>query len=335
MSGSDDEHLPVRSRKRHAPDDDSDDEGDGQPEEKKAFRFNARNAFLTYPNCPILPGEYRATTSFDWNRVKLCFAKQERHTDGHHHLHVYIAFVTKLDHHDPRYFDASYTPHGAAAPVTFHPNIRRNKGKQCLVRIWEYLCKDGGTPPSNIIGAPNLYPVSKNFRKDYGDRLQWLNYLAVQSLDEPRFPMRGPNGEEIKAPAAADKKRHLWIWGPPNAGKTHWLERNVYQFKNYKVAATTYPFDDYTGEPIVVYDDVRPVPEHLLSICNTSDYPRPCPGSQRYYRRIIPGKTVTLVIVATNFNIDDFMQDQPAETTASIKERFREMHVTGAIVLDD
>ena len=213
--------------------------------------------------------------------------------------------------------------------VTYHCNIRREdrrrSGVNNAIRAYEYLCKYDGTVPVDIVGSTRLYPTSRNFRKEYGDRSQWLAYLAVSAMPAPTYPIRLPDGDEADTPLASCKQRHLWIWGPASSGKTLWLEKNIVCFRNYRVAGTMYPFDNYDGEQIIVYDDVIPKAEHLLSICNSSAYPRPCPGQTRYHVRYVPGNLVTLVIVCNNHCIDNLFNGESDATRAAIHTRFREI----------
>nr|AOV86271.1 putative rep protein [uncultured virus] len=301
----------------------------GEPAQERKFRFCARAAFLTYPRCPILPEQYRESTTFDWQLVKLCFAKQERHHSGETHLHVYLRFTRKLDVSNCRYFDASHLSEGDVGVVGYHPNVRNERGKGSVVRVWEYLCKDGGVQPVDLVGTTELYPSSKNFRKEYGDRITWLNYHATANQPRPEYPLPLPDGKELDRPTGADKKRHLWIWGPPNAGKTLWLERAVYRYRNYKIADAKYPFDNYTNEELVVWDDMCPKASILLNLCNFSAYPRPVPGETRYHRRNIPGGTVVIAIVCINMDIATAYSQEHQSVIDAIKARFIEIHLLG------
>jgi len=68
------------------------------------FRFNARNAFLTYPRCEHSPnalGEFLR----DMRPTKYIHVVRERHEDGTPHLHVLVQWVDKFNCRDPRKFD--------------------------------------------------------------------------------------------------------------------------------------------------------------------------------------------------------------------------------------
>lgn len=299
------------------------------PERK--FRFCSRSAFLTYPRCPVLPRDYLRYSKVPAERIKSAFGKQEEHADGTKHLHVYITFLRKIDTTNPRFFDLAVQDFENGEILAFHCNIRRESrrksGVHNAIGAYEYLCKYDGVVPVDIVGSTTLYPTSRNFRKEYGDRSCWLNYLAIRAMPEPQYPIQLPNGDSIELPSKADKRRHLWVHGPPNAGKTLWLEENVFRYKNYRVSGTQYPYDGYDGQQIIIYDDVVPSPKHLLEICNTSDYPRPVPGQTRYALRFVPGKLVTLVIVCSNQDIDTVMATEHPETRNAIHSRFKEIQL--------
>jgi len=332
--GESEDDLPLPPRGRNDEDGDSGEEdpyGD-RPAGEHKFRFCAKSAFLTYPRCPILPSEYLRYTLINRGNIKHAFGKQERHVDGERHLHVWITFLVKVDTINPRFFDLTIPPTPDHEGQTYHCNIRRGErqrggGVTNHVRAYDYLCKYDGAVPTQIVGTSELYPTPKNFRKEHGDRTEWLNYLTVRAMPEPSYPIELPDGNIIPTPSAANKQRHIWIYGPPNAGKTKWLEDHVYKFKNYKVSGTTYPFDQYNGEQIIVYDDIVPKIHDLMSITNSSAHTRPVPGSTRYIVRYVPGGKVTLVIVCLNVDIDTIYSTEMPTSVDPIKKRFQQIRL--------
>nr|AOV86313.1 putative rep protein [uncultured virus] len=335
---------PRRRNFQGSDDEESEDEykvhGEG---ESKRFRFNARKCFLTYAKCPIPPESFLDLFPLA-HRVKTCFAKQELHEDKTPHLHAFVSFTRKLDLSNPGCFDIPLQPgdddrdvHGQLR-VRHHPNIKRVAGIDNTVRRYEYLCKDG-TPPTVLRGEERfLHPFSKNFTREFGDRVNWLEYLRSVAQPRPVWPilgpaLTGPGGEqlpriEFQDPREAGKKRHAWIYGPPDAGKTKWLEENVYCWRNYKIADNLYPYDQYYGDAsIIIYDDVKPVASHLLSASNSSKYPRPVPGKTRYFRHTFPAGLATWIVVCTNFSIQSTFADEEPETIEALKARFIEIKI--------
>jgi len=324
--------MSVSSGEGDVKDVGSDEEDPYRGEEPdRKFRFCSRSAFLTFPRCPVLPGDYFRYSSVPPERVKTAFGKQESHRDGTKHLHVWITFHKKVDTINPRFFDLSVEDAETGEILRFHGNVRRTDRRKSGIRnaigAYEYLCKYDGVLPVDIIGTTNLYPTSRNFRKEHGDRTQWLNFLAVRAMPLPEYPIPLPNGTSIAQPDASNKQRHLWIYGPPNAGKTLWLEENVLKYQNYRISGTLYPFDNYDGQQIIIYDDIPPSAGHLLSICNSSKYPRPVPGQTRYGVRYVPGNLIPLVIVCSNHDISTFFHDEADVTKDAIRSRFIEVEL--------
>lgn len=323
------EEVPRKRARVRRNFDSSDDEEnevavDGERKEG-AFRFNARKVFLTYPRCNIAPGDVARLFPL-WNEVKSAFCKQELHLDGELHLHLFCSFGRKLNSSNAGCFDmVEDLPAGAqgvaGGPVRFHPNIKRVNGPEDLVRIWEYLCKDG-REPTELRGKVDLYKFSKNFCVVYRDRESWLSYRSSIAQDAPHYPIIGPNGEVFAHPRDAGKKRNLWLCGPANAGKTAWLEAQVYKFRCYKVGDNRYPFDNYAREEIIVYDDVKPRAQDLLVLGNHSAYPRPVPGATRYHQRFIPGGHYLWTIVCSNKTIEEQYESEGQEVIQAIIARF-------------
>lgn len=327
MSGEE-KGANKRGRKRRnfdSSDDEEDEVGPNEPGEEAKFRFNARKVFLTYPRCNIAPGDVPRFFPL-WNEIKSSFCKQELHLDGELHLHLFCSFGRKLNSTNARMFDMvvgePVDPQGDVRdPVRFHPNIKRVNGPEDLVRIWEYLCKDG-REPLELAGKVDLYKFSKNFCASYRDRESWLAYRQSVSQDVPRWPIVGPAGQLFPDPRDAGKKRNLWLQGAANAGKTQWLEAKVYCFRNYKVGDSRYPFDNYSREQIIVYDDVVPRASDLLVLGNHSAYPRPVPGATRYHQRFIPGGLYLWTVVCSNKTIDERFEGEGAEVISALHSRF-------------
>jgi len=327
-------------RKRARRNFDSDEESSvGEPGVERKFRFNARKTFLTYAKCPIRPEDFLSHFPLV-DRVATCFAKQERHQDGTLHLHAYVSFTQKLDLSSPQCFDLLERmpangdgADGAGDLIRFHPNIKRVAGAEDLVRTYEYLCKDG-VPPAELAGKVDLYKFSKNFCNVFRDRTSWLNYRRGISQGKPSWPIDGPSGQSFGNPQDAGKKRNVWLWGPPDSGKTKWLEEKVYCYQNYKVGNNRYPFDLYCDQQIIVYDDLLPKAQHLLVLGNTSKFARPVPGDTRYHQRIIPPGLALWTVVASNLTIAQAFEEESPSTVEAIRARFIEIEMLPVVDLD-
>ena len=77
------------------------------------FRVNAKNFFITYPQCDTLP-DVIADHIGGIRPVEAILAVREKHEDGNNHLHVLVQFVTRYDCKNERAFDFEEC----------HPNIQ-------------------------------------------------------------------------------------------------------------------------------------------------------------------------------------------------------------------
>nr|QCT23848.1 AC1 [Sweet potato leaf curl Hubei virus] len=104
------------------------------------FRINAKNYFLTYPQCSLTKEEALAQiqniqTPVNKKFIKIC---REFHEDGIPHLHVLLQFEGKFQCKNNRFFDLVSPTRSAH----FHPNIQ---GAKSSSDVKSYIDKDGDT----------------------------------------------------------------------------------------------------------------------------------------------------------------------------------------------
>ncbi|AFD54475.1 replication-associated protein [Centrosema yellow spot virus] len=110
------------------------------PSAPKRFRLQAKNIFLTYPQCSISKEAALSqlqTLSLPSNKkyIKIC---RELHEDGQPHLHVLIQLEGKAQITNQRLFDLVSPTRSAH----FHPNIQ---GAKSSSDVKSYIDKDGDT----------------------------------------------------------------------------------------------------------------------------------------------------------------------------------------------
>jgi len=91
------------------------------------FRLNAKNVFLTYPQCTHTAnalGEHLSALK----PTRFIKVVREKHRDGNYHLHVLLQWVDKLNIRDQRFFD--FRGH--------HPNIQAVRS---ISDVHEYISK--------------------------------------------------------------------------------------------------------------------------------------------------------------------------------------------------
>lgn len=149
------------------------------------FRFNSRNVFLTYPQCPAEKLDLLAwlQTTFP---IKDWIITKEAHEDGSPHLHVVLQFNRKVNKRNADCFDYPVEDR------TYHPNIQTpRKINDCI----EYCKKDGDYLASDGIGkakndgwgeiranstnaAEYLAAVDARYPKDYALNYERLKVFA-------------------------------------------------------------------------------------------------------------------------------------------------------------
>nr|AGO02047.1 replication-associated protein [Tomato yellow leaf curl virus - Il]AGO02088.1 replication-associated protein [Tomato yellow leaf curl virus - Il]AGO02095.1 replication-associated protein [Tomato yellow leaf curl virus - Il]AGO02101.1 replication-associated protein [Tomato yellow leaf curl virus - Il] len=104
----------------------------------RLFKINAKNYFLTYPNCSLSKEEALSqllALNTPTNK-KFIRVAHELHEDGSPHLHVLIQFEGKYQCKNQRFFDLSSPSRSAH----FHPNIQAAKSS---TDVKTYVEKDG------------------------------------------------------------------------------------------------------------------------------------------------------------------------------------------------
>nr|ABG26097.1 rep protein [Sida leaf curl virus] len=106
----------------------------------RRFKIQAKNYFLTYPQCSLTKEEALSQlqtleTPTNKKYIKIC---RELHEDGSPHLHVLIQFEGKYVCTNNRFFDL-VSPNRSAH---FHPNIQ---GAKSSSDVKSYIDKDGDT----------------------------------------------------------------------------------------------------------------------------------------------------------------------------------------------
>nr|QWB14698.1 replication associated protein [Sida yellow blotch virus]QWB14703.1 replication associated protein [Sida yellow blotch virus] len=106
----------------------------------KPFRINARNYFLTYPQCSLTKEEALSqllNLSIPTNK-KFIKVARELHENGEPHLHVLMQFEGKFQCKNNRFFDLV----SPTRSTHFHPNIQ---GAKSSSDVKSYVEKDGDT----------------------------------------------------------------------------------------------------------------------------------------------------------------------------------------------
>lgn len=263
------------------------------------FRANAKAFLLTYTHCTATKDELKSHLERLGPIVHLVIGS-EHHADGDPHLHAYVKFAAKKNIKRADFFDMRGQPHADVRPV--------GRSKCDHQRSAEYPLKED---PSPLIYHRLDTSTPDNFTRRLGDQRAWEFYRLSMGRRPIDWPFMLPDRSLIEKPVnPLNKRRHYWIVGRPDCGKSTWINdtfggRAVYM----RPAGVQYPFDDYNGEEVILYDDVPDVslPE-LINATNTWDVLMPVFGNTRYGKRYWPPGQMRTVILCSNPPVPTFTQ---------------------------
>lgn len=220
------------------------------------YRICAKNIFLTYPQCPITNSQ--AIGYFNMLFPGQCHTitcAQERHQDSNFHLHAILEFNKKIDKRNPNFADLEHDG------IRYHPNIQ---GCKNLQKSKSYVCKDG------VFITTKKFDFSSetNYRKRKADFEAWQNDMSKRNQIQLQ-QIRLPDGSNYSLQGPGVKRRHLWIIGEPDMGKTLWLTKTFGATKFYMVPDHKYRFEGYTDHQWIIYDDIVPEWQEVASVSNT------------------------------------------------------------------
>lgn len=315
-----------RGKKRKSMDDDGFEVYD-----EKSFRFNATSVFLTYPKFDISPEAFFGLwkSKIPGTTILKHVISREEHKDGTFHLHAYFLFSKKIDTKNPRFFDVE----------GHHPNIKvvtRTPDK-----VFAYIMKHG-----NYITDVDLVGSNwKNYIRRKADLEAWSRDMQHRNLPLPPAVITLPEGQRIeplkkdRRTGVAIKKRHIWLWGPANTGKTTWALNTFGQYQVFwRPAKTEYPFETYGANGVypnyLIYDDVIPTWDEVTDVSNTVllDNQKHVFGKARYTNKYWKGGVTKVMIVLANNPISTYTWHKDPVVNDSLIEamlkRFNEFSVT-------
>lgn len=233
--------------------DDAEAEGFEVYDEGK-FRFSAKNVFLTYPHFRINPEEFLGIMKAK-HPIGKWLVSTERHADGDYHIHAYFNFTQKVDSRNPGVFDVQYKDRN------YHPNIK--KITKNIHKVYAYIMKDGEYI-HNIAAAIEAGP--SGYIRRQADWQAWERDIQVRRLEPIDWPVKMPDGNDWD-PTTLGKKRHLWLVGPPDSGKTWWLHLTFAGKQAFwRPPGTEYPYETFNKESVIICDDVMPKFEEITNV---------------------------------------------------------------------
>ena len=273
----------------------------------------AKGWFLTYPHCPvekeIALGVYKARfgeSLVDW------VVAEEKHKDGSPHLHAFVQF------------DKKTTVYGDTFDLqAFHGEYQPAKSWQCVIR---YCTKDGNYISKNNVEAgirkQNKHLTVEDFSSDPLDLLEQgkLNPLSLNNFLRNRETYRSLLARKVHRQdnSPLKKKRHEWLYGPSNTGKSTILKEEMAGEEDNWFQIP--PNNDWTG----YYNQEHLYYDEYTGQLKMSELNRICDGGAKVNTK---GSTVTLakdviVHIVSNYSMEECYSEQ--KDLSTLKNRFIE-----------
>nr|WQA30159.1 MAG: rep protein [Cressdnaviricota sp.] len=184
---------------------------------KKEMR--ARQWFLTYPQCPL--EKELVLKLLEPLGIKEYVIAEEKHQNGDPHVHCYIKLKSKV-RFKPNYFDL------VDLGTTYHGNYQSVRNYDNVVAY----CTKEENYISNVDVKARKEHRSKLLPEDYNkDALDLLDEGKIGFMQLKNFLKNQDcyrmlkNKRERPPETRPEKKRHIYIYGESNAGKTCFREK--------------------------------------------------------------------------------------------------------------
>lgn len=271
-----------------------------------SFKFNARTVFLTFPQCSlskeeVLQGLQQVADIQDY------IVSLEAHKDGTPHVHAVVRFASRFHTTNSRAFDLQ----------NFHPNIKTLKTQSDFKRVAKYVKKDGdyltniseSLSPNQQLAADLLaYGLTREvvlnhpqlIFKNFNSIRSWVNYMR------PLSPL----------PLATHKKRHIWLYGPSNTGKTTWLTALRSAFETAEIPVNNDFSHVQPNVEILFSDEYRGFMtiQSLNKVCDGNTIVNTKGGSLN-----LPAVTVVII---SNFSIEECYPNVNSNLLITVHNRF-------------
>lgn len=220
---------------------------------RKAFRLQGRNVFLTYPKCSLSRTELAGSIK-DKVAIKYLLIAQELHEDGSPHLHALVCLDKKLNTTNEKYFDAQGS----------HGNYQVARDTDDVVK---YIKKADTMPyEEGYYASNNPSTVQKRAKQNallMSKPLHTLVDEGVVHLSQYKHmkeSLDAYNLDKIEVPAYI-ARTCIWIYGATGIGKSRYIRDN--HPGNFYSKPMNKWWDGYQGEEVVLIDDFEQSAEGL------------------------------------------------------------------------
>lgn len=271
--------------------------------------------FLTYPQCKMTKEELLKNIDDRYpGEVKEYVICLEKHQDGNPHLHAFIKFKSRKQLR-VRSFDFE----------GYHPHVEISKS-------WKAVCGYVIKYKDYISNFDVKKALAKKGKMKKEDLLKDVDTVLDEGLITPmqvasfyrnQCVYKMLLNKKKKMPdVLPEKKRHLWIYGPSNTGKTTNLRKRMQEKgeENFFQIPTNNDWIGYDDQYYLYLDEYK----GQLTIQQLN---RICDGGAKVN---VKGGTVQLrydvqVIIISNYSIEECYNKADLVLIESLKNRFNEI----------
>lgn len=313
-----------------------------EEEKKSVFRVQGKNFFITYPRCDISPAVMLAELKTHFKHMVYGKVVREKHSDEGYHLHALVQSESRVDIKNQAFLDYR----------GFHPNIQRCRDPSA---VFHYTEKEKEDPEFAIAEegkfiSPETKKIQKQLEKNKlilsqplwklaeEGRISVIQlplcrkakdlYFMEKKLDQMKVkldlppalvyefgPKDTPRIMEFKI-NLKEKQCHLWVFSPPNYGKTSFAKELTEKFKAefFNLALNNPQISPDTQ--IYIIDEVKPKTKPASSFLNQL-----CDGTQ-YINAKFHGFTMekkALIVVLSNHTIEEVYDDPVEQDTTQAR----------------
>lgn len=224
------------------------------------FRLASRYVFLTYARCEHSKedvGRFLESLGAASGLVA-----QELHEDGYPHLHAVIDWGGKKNVKDPRKFDYEGIHPNIQAPRNVKSTEKYCRKEDCEPYVWGSSFDENalvrGLLEQKTRHAAHMYLLEQIGMHPRFNT--WMNVWDARPREVTPIVIE-PKEWWSSVPKEADliteggRPRALWLKGPPESGKTRYVE-NEYKDRSLFYVSGPKGFQGYNGEDVLVFDDI-------------------------------------------------------------------------------
>lgn len=331
------------------------------------FRLNAKNLYLTYPQCDEDPAFIIEQCRCYWeDDLVWVVCGREQHMDGNNHLHIAISLKRRVDYRQPDCLDWLAGQHGNyqvlknkarclkyctkeddfeefGIDVLQYLEAATTHKSQKSVEVAQGVMNDESLPSLNLrfpgfflMNLPKIQTyqswceVMKSL--DSGNLLEFPTVFQAGLSNSEGQILTWIGGNLMGRPTRAFSTRQLFLHGETNLGKTSLLMLLAKFFRIFWTPMDEDFYDGYSDKDydLIIMDEFKCQKQisWLNGFVQGSPHKLRIKGGQVTKMKNLP------VIVTSNYSLAEcYIFEQGSVALAALERRFEEVHLTSNIFM--